>query len=114
MLNPFHLLHPSSSCVFFLPSPSPRNSTGILSRNEGGCLGGRDTPGCCLGARPGKGSRFPAVSNKTDGEASPLKEAETKEDEEEMEKKKRKKEKSETGKAMVPHSSMFIFSTTNP
>uniref|UniRef100_A0A8C3XI08 Voltage-dependent R-type calcium channel subunit alpha n=1 Tax=Cyanoderma ruficeps TaxID=181631 RepID=A0A8C3XI08_9PASS len=63
---------------------------------------------------PGKGSRFPAVSNKTDGEASPLKEAETKEDEEEMEKKKRKKEKSETGKAMVPHSSMFIFSTTNP
>uniref|UniRef100_A0A8D2Q3Q9 Voltage-dependent R-type calcium channel subunit alpha n=1 Tax=Zosterops lateralis melanops TaxID=1220523 RepID=A0A8D2Q3Q9_ZOSLA len=77
----------------------------------GGCW---DTPGCCLGARPGKGSRFPAVSNKTDGEASPLKEAETKEDEEEMEKKKRKKEKSETGKAMVPHSSMFIFSTTNP
>ncbi|XP_063021436.1 voltage-dependent R-type calcium channel subunit alpha-1E isoform X3 [Melospiza melodia melodia] len=54
------------------------------------------------------------ISNKTDGEASPLKEAETKEDEEEMEKKKRKKEKSETGKAMVPHSSMFIFSTTNP
>lgn len=63
---------------------------------------------------PGKGSRFSAVSNKTDGEASPLKEAESKEDEEEMEKKKRKKEKSETGKAMVPHSSMFIFSTTNP
>nr|XP_009937578.1 PREDICTED: voltage-dependent R-type calcium channel subunit alpha-1E [Opisthocomus hoazin] len=54
------------------------------------------------------------ISNKTDGEASPLKEAETKEDEEEMENKKRKKEKSETGKAMVPHSSMFIFSTTNP
>nr|XP_021141428.1 voltage-dependent R-type calcium channel subunit alpha-1E isoform X10 [Columba livia] len=54
------------------------------------------------------------ISNKTDGEASPLKEAETKEDEEEVEKKKRKKEKSETGKAMVPHSSMFIFSTTNP
>uniref|UniRef100_A0A663EF32 Voltage-dependent R-type calcium channel subunit alpha n=1 Tax=Aquila chrysaetos chrysaetos TaxID=223781 RepID=A0A663EF32_AQUCH len=54
------------------------------------------------------------ISNKTDGEASPLKEAETKEDEAEMEKKKRKKEKSETGKAMVPHSSMFIFSTTNP
>ncbi|XP_057283207.1 voltage-dependent R-type calcium channel subunit alpha-1E isoform X10 [Pezoporus wallicus] len=54
------------------------------------------------------------ISNKTDGEASPLKEAETKEDEEEMEKKKRKKDKSETGKAMVPHSSMFIFSTTNP
>ncbi|KFP40668.1 Voltage-dependent R-type calcium channel subunit alpha-1E, partial [Chlamydotis macqueenii] len=54
------------------------------------------------------------ISNKTDGEASPLKEAETKEDEEQMEKKKRKKEKSETGKAMVPHSSMFIFSTTNP
>uniref|UniRef100_A0A803Y9X0 Voltage-dependent R-type calcium channel subunit alpha n=1 Tax=Meleagris gallopavo TaxID=9103 RepID=A0A803Y9X0_MELGA len=54
------------------------------------------------------------ISNKTDGEASPLKEAESKEDEEEMEKKKRKKEKSETGKAMVPHSSMFIFSTTNP
>ncbi|XP_019386497.1 PREDICTED: voltage-dependent R-type calcium channel subunit alpha-1E isoform X3 [Crocodylus porosus] len=55
------------------------------------------------------------ISNKTDGEASPLKEAETKEDEEEAEKKKRKKEKSsETGKAMVPHSSMFIFSTTNP
>uniref|UniRef100_A0A8C3IQ65 Voltage-dependent R-type calcium channel subunit alpha n=1 Tax=Chrysemys picta bellii TaxID=8478 RepID=A0A8C3IQ65_CHRPI len=54
------------------------------------------------------------ISNKTDGEASPLKEAETKEDEE-KEKKKRKKEKSsETGKAMVPHSSMFIFSTTNP
>lgn len=78
------------------------------------CSGGKDTPGCCLGARPGKGSRFPAVSNKTDGEASPLKETETKEDEEEMEKKKRKKEKRETGKAMVPHSSMFIFSTTNP
>uniref|UniRef100_A0A8C3RH49 Voltage-dependent R-type calcium channel subunit alpha n=1 Tax=Cyanoderma ruficeps TaxID=181631 RepID=A0A8C3RH49_9PASS len=94
--------------------PSPCDSTGIQSRNEGGRPGGRDTPGCCLGARPGKGSRFPAVSNKTDGEASPLKEAETKEDEEEMEKKKRKKEKSETGKAMVPHSSMFIFSTTNP
>uniref|UniRef100_A0A8C3EW65 Voltage-dependent R-type calcium channel subunit alpha n=1 Tax=Corvus moneduloides TaxID=1196302 RepID=A0A8C3EW65_CORMO len=54
------------------------------------------------------------ISNKTDGEASPLKEAETKEDEEEMEKKKQKKEKSKTGKAMVPHSSMFIFSTTNP
>ncbi|XP_050162670.1 voltage-dependent R-type calcium channel subunit alpha-1E isoform X6 [Myiozetetes cayanensis] len=54
------------------------------------------------------------ISNKADGEASPLKEAETKEDEEEMEKKKWKKEKSETGKAMVPHSSMFIFSTTNP
>uniref|UniRef100_A0A8C2UKC9 Voltage-dependent R-type calcium channel subunit alpha n=1 Tax=Coturnix japonica TaxID=93934 RepID=A0A8C2UKC9_COTJA len=54
------------------------------------------------------------ISNKTDGEASPLKEAESKEDEEQMEKKKRKKEKSETGKAMVPHSSMFIFSTTNP
>lgn len=31
-----------------------------------------------------------------------------------MEKKKQKKEKSKTGKAMVPHSSMFIFSTTNP
>lgn len=54
------------------------------------------------------------VSNKTDGEASPLKEAETKEEEEEVEKKKQKKEKRETGKAMVPHSSMFIFSTTNP
>ncbi|NWY19364.1 CAC1E protein, partial [Aphelocoma coerulescens] len=54
------------------------------------------------------------ISNKTDGEASPLKEAEIKEDEEEMEKKKQKKEKSKTGKAMVPHSSMFIFSTTNP
>ncbi|XP_043347322.1 voltage-dependent R-type calcium channel subunit alpha-1E isoform X4 [Dermochelys coriacea] len=54
------------------------------------------------------------ISNKTDGEASPLKEGETKEDEE-KEKKKRKKEKSsERGKAMVPHSSMFIFSTTNP
>ncbi|GAB1285557.1 Voltage-dependent R-type calcium channel subunit alpha-1E [Apodemus speciosus] len=53
------------------------------------------------------------ISNKTDGEASPLKEAETKE-EEEVEKKKQKKEKRETGKAMVPHSSMFIFSTTNP
>ncbi|KAL1774925.1 voltage-dependent R-type calcium channel subunit alpha-1E isoform X1 [Sigmodon hispidus] len=53
------------------------------------------------------------VSNKTDGEASPLKEAETKEEEEEV-KKKQKKEKRETGKAMVPHSSMFIFSTTNP
>uniref|UniRef100_A0A8C9MFA3 Voltage-dependent R-type calcium channel subunit alpha n=1 Tax=Serinus canaria TaxID=9135 RepID=A0A8C9MFA3_SERCA len=107
--------HMGSWCVFFLPSPSHCDSTGIQSRNsEGGCPGGRDTPGCCLGARSGKGSRFPAVSNKTDGEASPLKEAETKEDEEEMEKKKRKKEKSETGKAMVPHSSMFIFSTTNP
>ncbi|XP_029332706.1 voltage-dependent R-type calcium channel subunit alpha-1E isoform X5 [Mus caroli] len=55
------------------------------------------------------------ISNKTDGEASPLKEAETKEEEEEAEKKKKqKKEKRETGKAMVPHSSMFIFSTTNP
>ncbi|XP_011246211.1 voltage-dependent R-type calcium channel subunit alpha-1E isoform X1 [Mus musculus] len=55
------------------------------------------------------------ISNKTDGEASPLKEAETKEEEEEVEKKKKqKKEKRETGKAMVPHSSMFIFSTTNP
>uniref|UniRef100_A0A673V4B7 Voltage-dependent R-type calcium channel subunit alpha n=1 Tax=Suricata suricatta TaxID=37032 RepID=A0A673V4B7_SURSU len=54
------------------------------------------------------------ISNKTDGEASPLKEAEIKEEEEEMEKKQQKKEKRETGKAMVPHSSMFIFSTTNP
>lgn len=54
------------------------------------------------------------VSNKTDGEASPLKEAEIKEEEEEVEKKQQKKEKRETGKAMVPHSSMFIFSTTNP
>ncbi|XP_015263244.1 PREDICTED: voltage-dependent R-type calcium channel subunit alpha-1E-like [Gekko japonicus] len=56
------------------------------------------------------------ISNKTDGEASPLKESETKEEEgEETEKKKkRKKEKSKTGKPMVPHSSMFIFSTTNP
>ncbi|KAM5239063.1 voltage-dependent R-type calcium channel subunit alpha-1E isoform 2-T2 [Ctenodactylus gundi] len=55
------------------------------------------------------------ISNKTDGEASPLKEAEIKEEEEEeVEKKKQKKEKRETGKAMVPHSSMFIFSTTNP
>uniref|UniRef100_G1PWX8 Voltage-dependent R-type calcium channel subunit alpha n=1 Tax=Myotis lucifugus TaxID=59463 RepID=G1PWX8_MYOLU len=53
------------------------------------------------------------ISNKTDGEASPLKEAEVKEEEEEEEKK-QKKEKRETGKAMVPHSSMFIFSTTNP
>uniref|UniRef100_A0A8C5W170 Voltage-dependent R-type calcium channel subunit alpha n=1 Tax=Microcebus murinus TaxID=30608 RepID=A0A8C5W170_MICMU len=53
------------------------------------------------------------ISNKTDGEASPLKEAEIKEDEEVAEKKKQKKEKRE-GKAMVPHSSMFIFSTTNP
>uniref|UniRef100_A0A8C6E1X8 Voltage-dependent R-type calcium channel subunit alpha n=1 Tax=Moschus moschiferus TaxID=68415 RepID=A0A8C6E1X8_MOSMO len=52
------------------------------------------------------------ISNKTDGEASPLKEAEIREDEEEVEKK--QKEKRETGKAMVPHSSMFIFSTTNP
>ncbi|XP_048214228.1 voltage-dependent R-type calcium channel subunit alpha-1E isoform X3 [Perognathus longimembris pacificus] len=55
------------------------------------------------------------ISNKTDGEASPLKEAEVKEEEEEeVEKKKKKKERRETGKAMVPHSSMFIFSTTNP
>ncbi|XP_055964118.1 LOW QUALITY PROTEIN: voltage-dependent R-type calcium channel subunit alpha-1E [Sorex fumeus] len=62
------------------------------------------------------------MSNKTDGEASPLKEAEIpEEDEDEDEegaekkkKKKKKKEKRETGKAMVPHSSMFIFSTTNP
>ncbi|XP_042530322.1 voltage-dependent R-type calcium channel subunit alpha-1E isoform X2 [Dipodomys spectabilis] len=55
------------------------------------------------------------ISNKTDGEASPLKEAEIKEEEEEeVEKKKKKKERRETGKAMVPHSSMFIFSTTNP
>ncbi|XP_045733209.1 voltage-dependent R-type calcium channel subunit alpha-1E isoform X2 [Mirounga angustirostris] len=53
------------------------------------------------------------ISNKADGEASPLKEAEIKEEEEEVEKK-QKKEKRETGKAMVPHSSMFIFSTTNP
>ncbi|ELK37127.1 Voltage-dependent R-type calcium channel subunit alpha-1E [Myotis davidii] len=53
------------------------------------------------------------ISNKTDGEASPLKEAEIKEEEEEEEKR-QKKEKRETGKAMVPHSSMFIFSTTNP
>ncbi|XP_036891194.1 voltage-dependent R-type calcium channel subunit alpha-1E [Sturnira hondurensis] len=54
------------------------------------------------------------ISNKTDGEASPLKEAEMKEEEEEeVGKKKQKKEKRE-GKAMVPHSSMFIFSTTNP
>uniref|UniRef100_A0A8C4MAP5 Voltage-dependent R-type calcium channel subunit alpha n=1 Tax=Equus asinus asinus TaxID=83772 RepID=A0A8C4MAP5_EQUAS len=56
-----------------------------------------------------------SISNKTDGEASPLKEAEIKEEEEEeVEKKQQKKEKRETGKAMVPHSSMFIFSTTNP
>uniref|UniRef100_A0A8C0F411 Voltage-dependent R-type calcium channel subunit alpha n=1 Tax=Bubo bubo TaxID=30461 RepID=A0A8C0F411_BUBBB len=97
-------------------SPMSAPNMPAIDRNQGGCtcLGGRDTPGCCLRARLGKGSCFPAVSNKTDGEASPLKEAETKEDEEEMEKKKRKKEKSETGKAMVPHSSMFIFSTTNP
>ncbi|XP_077188348.1 voltage-dependent R-type calcium channel subunit alpha-1E isoform X3 [Paroedura picta] len=56
------------------------------------------------------------ISNKTDGEASPLKEAEAKEEEgeEPEKKKKRKKEKSKTGKPMVPHSSMFIFSTTNP
>uniref|UniRef100_A0A8D2KTM5 Voltage-dependent R-type calcium channel subunit alpha n=1 Tax=Varanus komodoensis TaxID=61221 RepID=A0A8D2KTM5_VARKO len=56
------------------------------------------------------------ISNKTDGESSPLKEAEAKEEAgAEAEKKKRKKEKkSETGKPMVPHSSMFIFSTTNP
>ncbi|KAH0618276.1 hypothetical protein JD844_017325, partial [Phrynosoma platyrhinos] len=55
------------------------------------------------------------ISNKADGEASPLKEADTKEEEEvEVEKKKQKKKKSETGKPMVPHSSMFIFSTTNP
>ncbi|XP_069890426.1 voltage-dependent R-type calcium channel subunit alpha-1E isoform X9 [Dipodomys merriami] len=55
------------------------------------------------------------ISNKTDGEASPLKEAEIKEEEEEeVENKKKKKERRETGKAMVPHSSMFIFSTTNP
>ncbi|XP_077784231.1 voltage-dependent R-type calcium channel subunit alpha-1E [Podarcis muralis] len=55
-------------------------------------------------------------SNKTDGEASPLKEAETKEEEEaEAEKKKKKqKKKKPVGKPMVPHSSMFIFSTTNP
>nr|XP_028588268.1 voltage-dependent R-type calcium channel subunit alpha-1E isoform X4 [Podarcis muralis] len=56
------------------------------------------------------------ISNKTDGEASPLKEAETKEEEEaEAEKKKKKqKKKKPVGKPMVPHSSMFIFSTTNP
>uniref|UniRef100_A0A8D0G4J8 Voltage-dependent R-type calcium channel subunit alpha n=1 Tax=Sphenodon punctatus TaxID=8508 RepID=A0A8D0G4J8_SPHPU len=56
------------------------------------------------------------ISNKTDGEASPLKEAESKEEEEETEKKQKKKKKksSESGKPMVPHSSMFIFSTTNP
>ncbi|XP_075384232.1 voltage-dependent R-type calcium channel subunit alpha-1E isoform X2 [Tenrec ecaudatus] len=50
------------------------------------------------------------ISNKTDGEASPLKEAELKEEEEVVVEKKKR----ETGKAMVPHSSMFIFSTTNP
>ncbi|POI30579.1 hypothetical protein CIB84_005671, partial [Bambusicola thoracicus] len=49
------------------------------------------------------------ISNKTDGEASPLKEAESKEDEEEMEKKKRKKEKSETGKAMVLRYFDYVF-----
>ncbi|KAB1260634.1 Voltage-dependent R-type calcium channel subunit alpha-1E [Camelus dromedarius] len=54
------------------------------------------------------------ISNKTDGEASPLKEAEIKEEEEGGEKQQQQKEKRETGKAMVPHSSMFIFSTTNP
>ncbi|XP_031792851.1 voltage-dependent R-type calcium channel subunit alpha-1E isoform X5 [Sarcophilus harrisii] len=54
------------------------------------------------------------ISNKTDGEASPLKEAEIKEDGEEIEKKRKKEKSSNTGKAMVPHSSMFIFSTTNP
>ncbi|XP_072504574.1 voltage-dependent R-type calcium channel subunit alpha-1E isoform X2 [Notamacropus eugenii] len=54
------------------------------------------------------------ISNKTDGEASPLKEAEIKEDGEEIEKKRKKEKSSSTGKAMVPHSSMFIFSTTNP
>lgn len=43
-----------------------------------------------------------------------MKEAEIREDEEEVETKQPKKEKRETGKAMVPHSSMFIFSTTNP
>lgn len=53
------------------------------------------------------------ISNKTDGEASPLKEAEVKEEEEGPEKP-QQQEKRETGKAMVPHSSMFIFSTTNP
>ncbi|XP_040841269.1 voltage-dependent R-type calcium channel subunit alpha-1E isoform X1 [Ochotona curzoniae] len=53
------------------------------------------------------------ISNKTDGEASPLKEAESKEAEQETEKTK-KKERPAGGKAMVPHSSMFIFSTSNP
>ena len=43
-----------------------------------------------------------------------MKGAEIREDEEEVEKQQQKKEKRETGKAMVPHSSMFIFSTTNP
>ncbi|XP_039737254.1 voltage-dependent R-type calcium channel subunit alpha-1E isoform X4 [Pteropus medius] len=53
------------------------------------------------------------IGSKTDGEASPLKEAELKEEEETLGKQPQQ-DKRETGKAMVPHSSMFIFSTTNP
>nr|CAA48041.1 brain calcium channel BII-2 [Oryctolagus cuniculus]prf//2011160B Ca channel BII-2 [Oryctolagus cuniculus] len=53
------------------------------------------------------------IGNKTDGEASPFQEAEMKEAEQETEKQK-KKERPASGKAMVPHSSMFIFSTSNP
>lgn len=94
------------------PSHHPMSSLPVSPQQGVGQVWGRSCPSPHLAA--GKGSHFSAVSNKTDGEASPLKEAESKEDEEEMEKKKRKKEKSETGKAMVPHSSMFIFSTTNP
>uniref|UniRef100_A0A8C9G7V7 Voltage-dependent R-type calcium channel subunit alpha n=1 Tax=Pavo cristatus TaxID=9049 RepID=A0A8C9G7V7_PAVCR len=104
--------HPHPWGGWGCPSHHPMLSLPVSPQQGVGQVWGRSCPSPHLAA--GKGSRFSAVSNKTDGEASPLKEAESKEDEEEMEKKKRKKEKSETGKAMVPHSSMFIFSTTNP
>lgn len=78
-----------------------RLNTPILSENEGLLCGSEPCTHSC------------PVSNKTDGEASPLKEAESKEAEQETEKTK-KKERPAGGKAMVPHSSMFIFSTSNP
>lgn len=122
-LFPEHMQGGAEGCSRGFPHPHPWGGWGYPSHRPMSCfpvspqqgvgqVWGRSYPSPLLAA--GKGSRFSAVSNKTDGEASPLKEAESKEDEEEMEKKKRKKEKSETGKAMVPHSSMFIFSTTNP
>ncbi|XP_029473647.1 voltage-dependent R-type calcium channel subunit alpha-1E isoform X4 [Rhinatrema bivittatum] len=58
------------------------------------------------------------MDDKTDGEASPLKEEQVKEDgddEDEEEEKKMTNEKgAESPKAIVPYSSMFIFSSMNP